>query len=391
VYGSLLFSYFTAFNSWFYRTETTLAGITDGTATCRPYFQSCTDWLFLDTLPIGYTQPLLYMCFFGIMLLCVYAMYQGRWGRAHLLMLPLFIWHFLGVFVIASFDSNFEYYLFIFAFTLLCLPHKEFFLKVFLVLLYFLSTAVKIHETWILGTYFSTLQTGLPLFPDEFIPLFTNQLILMEMVGVWFLFSGSRRVRIAVLSYFVFFHLYSGLLVGYRYPSTVLPVLVILFGMFYTKHPIPTTRRSLVAWFMVGLIFFLQMVPVMISGDEKLTLEGNKYGVYMFEANHQCASFTRAEFSDGSFEEQRNVNVLARHRCDPYDRMVQIQRMYCSNPLIVRVAWTFDHSINGRPFYRIVDERNACDLRYDAFGRNLWIRDEKTALPVGLPLKNIYR
>ncbi len=84
--------------------------------------------------------------------------------------------------------------------------------------------------------------------------------------------------------------------------------------------------------------------------------------------------------------------ALARHRCDPYEEWFAIQQRCLRDTEVARIGWTLDHSINGGPFYRIVDEKDACALRYRALGHNEWIRPPEGGAPVvGYPVENIYR
>jgi len=394
VFGATLFSHFVAFNSWFYQRAMTVDTVLAHQHVCWPYFQNCGDFAFLRTLPEGYSQPFLYAFLFGTLLASFYFIYKRDWLRAHATLVPSFVWHTLGTFVLTgALSGNYEYYMFALTGILLFFPHKEFFLRLVLVLFYFLAGALKIHEGWILGTYFSAIKIGLPLFPDWSIPIWTNLVIFMEIVGAWFLFSKKWILQRLSLSFWTAFHLYSSLLVGFRYPSVVLPTLLILFGGPYRKTLIPCDRKSIVAWVLVGALIPLQFVSVAIPGDTKLTLEGNKYGLYMFEANHQCISQINMYDSEGvpqdtSYYESEN----ARNRCDPYSfwfRMQQECDVYSGSGMTV--AWTFDHSINGGPFLRIVDEKDVCALKYKAFGHNEWIKTEKDNPPViGYPVENIY-
>lgn len=392
VFGATLFSHFVAFNGWFYSHATTIDAALTGTHRCWPYFQSCGDWLFLRTLPEGYSQPLLYMLFFALMLTTVYCMYRRDWVLAHLTLMPAFMWHTLVSFVLTyELSGNYDYYLFAYSIVILFLPHKYFFLKLSLVLFYFLSTAAKIHEGWVLGTYFSALKTGLPLFPDWSIPVWTNLVIGMEMVGAWFLLGKAGWVQRSVFLFFVCFHLYSGLLVGYHYPATALPTLIILFGPFYTVTPVPLDRRALYGWIFIGLLGVAQLTPQLISGDEKLTMEGNRYGLYMFDANHQCVSRERVVFRDGTEVERSKESYSARKRCDPYVYWFVLKQRCLNDPRVARIEWQFDHSINGGPFYRIVEESDACALEYQPFKHNAWIKREfDAALIQGLPVENLY-
>lgn len=394
VFGATIFSYFIAFNSWVDSSALTIDAFHKATHTCWPYFQTCGEWLFLRTLPEGYSQTILYMGLFGFLILSVYFIYRKDWTLAHLALLPAFLWHTLGVFVLTySFSGNYEYYLFTFAFILLFLPHKEFFLKLSVVLLYFMSTVAKIHPTWVMGTYFSALKTGLPLFPDWSIPIFTNLVIFMEMVGAWFLLSRRWILQRAALVFFLIFHVYSGILVEYRYPATVLPTLLVLFGPMYRHTRIPLGWRSSLGFLFLGAYLFIQLGShFLIPGDEKLTMEGNKYGLYMFEANHQCISDARAIYDDGTERVQYLESASARNRCDPYRFWFRIKRACERDPHISSVSWTFDHSINGGPFLRIVDVSDACVLEYKAFVHNEWIKTEKdNPALIGYPLENVYQ
>ncbi|PIT91309.1 hypothetical protein COU17_00760 [Candidatus Kaiserbacteria bacterium CG10_big_fil_rev_8_21_14_0_10_49_17] len=393
VFGASLFSYFTTFSFWVSSTVLTADAVEKGYAVCRPYFQGCTDWLFLHGLPNGYSQTVLYMGLFGLMLIAVYLMYRKEWVLAHMSIVLMYLWHALATFILSGqLGGNYDYYLFVLTTILLFLPHKEFFLKLCFVLFYALSTVAKIHPAWVAGTYFSALQTGLPLFPDWSIPFWTNLVIFMEMVGAWFLLSRPGLVQRLVLVFFIAFHLYSGILVKYHYPSVVLPTLIILFGLFYRKTPIPFDRRSIAGWVLVGLLVCMQSLPLFIPGDEKLTLEGNKYGLYMFESNHQCISTARITFTDGSEQVIYNESANARARCEPYRYWFRLNAFCKRNAAHIQsAAWTFDHSINGGPFLRIVDTDELCALQYRPLTHNDWIKthsDEPEV--VGYPVENIY-
>ncbi len=391
-FGALILGYFVAFYSWMNDTATTIDAVARGTYVCWPYFQECAHLYFLRTLPDGYSQTFLYMVLFGVLIVAIYRMSERQWTLAHLTLMPIFIWHAFVIFFLSELMSgNYDYYLFIYALIILFLPHKEFFLKLALVMFYVLSTVAKLHETWVLGTYFSSLKTGLPLFPDWSIPAWTNLVIFMEMIGSWFLLSKNKVLQRGSFLFFAAFHLYSGILVQYRYPATVLPMLVILFGPWYRHTPAPFDRKSIGGWVLISLLFVVQFTPLSIEGDEKMTLEGNKYGLFMFEANHQCISSVRYVFEDGTLREEVVESEVARYRCDPYRYWFRLQNICKRNPAVSRIEWTFDHSINGHPFYRIVDERNACELTYRPFTHNAWIRTMEDSPPaIGRPVENTY-
>ena len=398
IFGAILLSYFITYFTWFRSNAFTVEALKYGNYSCWPYFQSCGKLYFLSNLPYGYSQATLYMIFFTLLVTSVYFIHKRDWGLAHLALMPVYIWHFIGVFILTDRHSaNYEYFLFFFASILLLIPYKEFFLKIILPLFYFIASTIKFHESWVLGTYFSSLKTGLPLFPDWSIPIWTNMVIFMQIIGSWLLLSRHILLQRIFLIFWIIFHIYSGILVGFRYPVTVLPILIVLFGPFYKPiKKIPLDRKSLAGWLIVVFIVSIQFVHYFIPGDMKLTMEGNKYGLYMFESNHQCINNIKIVTENGHVKEQKRIErASARVRCNPYRYWFMIKNKYCPKLQALypeyKIHWTLDHSINGGPFYRIVDDNDACSLEYRPFSKNPWIKTEQSAEIIGYPVENIYK
>jgi hypothetical protein len=424
-FGAVLLFFFLSFAMWIGSTQTTIQTAATGAPICWPYFQNCGDLYFLQSLPEGYSQSIFYMVLYAVILLIILCMWKGSWALAHMLLTLLFLWKAFVIFVLSYLIAGpYDYYHLAFSLILLFAPFKEFFLKILFVVLYFLSALTKVDSTWILGTYFTTLQTGLPLFPDSLTPLFTNLVMLMQMIGAWFLLSRNWFLQRASLIFFVVFHLYSGIFVYYHYPSVSLPLLLILFGPMYRYTPIPFTWRALGGWVIVASLFVFQAPPLFIEGDRRLTLEGNRYGMFMFEANHQCVATNRTyidvgdtsirethrEVTPGSpcggqtcvaaqhtyeedgflVREERRETGAAWNRCDPYVEWIRLKAR-CDNPAVEKVSLAFDHSINGGPFYRIVDEDDICGLTYKSFEHNAWIKLPPEAPIIGYPVKDEYR
>lgn len=390
--GVSAFAYFIVFASWVGRQTITARSLADLSYRCPPYFQNCEAFYFLNALPQGYSQTIWYMFIFGTLVFVGYALLKKKWLEASLALLIPYLWHAANTFFITEYArDNYEYYVFIFTSILLFFPHKEYFIKLSLVLFYVLSTFAKIHPAWITGSYFTNLQLGLPIFPNWSIPLMTNLVMLAEMIGAWFLLSKNPLFQRTALVFFITFHLYSGILVEYRYPATVLPMILAVFGPFYRWTPPPFTKRSLIGWGLVVFLVFMQLTPKMIPGDEKLTLEGNEYGLYMFDSNHQCVSEVVYHYVDDYESTDTNTSSLARNRCDPYRYWFLYNQICEKDPDIESISWTFDHSINGDDFLRIIDVEDVCSLEYKPFSRNEWIKTHADdPEPVGKPVKNIY-
>ncbi len=418
--ASLLYLFFT-FNNWAGNTSVTVEAAQQGRAVCWPYFQHCSDYFFLHMLPYGYSQTIFYMVLYGVMMLIVWAMWRQKWTTAHALYALLILWEMAVVYVF-SFQSAapYHYYHIILGLMLIFASHKEFFLKLSFVLMYFLSATTKIDSTWILGSYFTSLENGLPIFPGWSTPLLTNAVMFMQMIGSWFLISKRAALRHIAFVYFMFFHFYSGVFVLYEYPTVTLPTLAVLFGPMYRYTPIPFGRKTIVGWVILVIVCAVQALGFIAPGDRRITMEGNKFGMFMFEANHQCAvtitSYTDTKVSsstpgfapDGCSGQychtrstsKRTAGILARtdvyesgsswNRCYPYIWWSKLHLQCGLRPGLTRVALRIDHSINGGPFYRIVDEPDVCSLSYLPFGPNSWIKSPPEAPAIGLPVRNAY-
>lgn len=386
--GAILLGYLYSFADWQMSRATTVDALQSGNMLCWPFFQSCGELAFLKTLPVGYSQTTLFMVLFGFIVLGAYGLLARRMAIAHISILLLFLARLYFTSLNFGYNANYDYYHIFFSVIFLFFRQRRFFASVLVVLFYFLSTVAKIHPSWTWGGYFTALKTGLPIFPDGIEPILTNTVIFMEMVMAWFLFSKNKLLQRGVFAFFCFFHLYSGTLVGYHYPIVVMPALLIFFGpLFKPFETIPFGKRSIAGWSLVSTCCALQLSTLLFAGDIKLTFEGNFYGLYMFEANHQCRIVvTGKDERPVMYTETAN----ARWRCAPWIYLSGIQRRHCGKA-DEKLNFVIDHSINGGPFYRIVDEPDACALKFHPFERNSWVKDETSAPIQGRPLQNFYR
>lgn len=387
--GAVLLGFLATFNQWQASARTTVQAAARGDVSCWPFFQDCAGLAVFEQFPLGYSQMTAYMALFGLIMLAAYALLARRDVLAHACILVLFIAKIYFFLMLFLGSGNYDYYHNIFTFVFLFLPHKRFFASLAVAMFYVLSTVAKIHPAWTMGLYFTALQPGMAIFPKSIAPLMTNLVIFMEMIMAWFLFSRRKRLQQAVFWFFVIFHLYSGTIVGYHYPTIVMPTLLICFGpLFRPFNGIPLDRRSIIGWAMAALLWVGQLWQLVIPGDTKLTLEGNFYGLYMFEANHQCY----AEFKN---EEGRIIErfsyVRGRFRCDPYPFMLRAQQRFCKTPgEKPKISYYMIHSINGGPFYEVVNEKDVCSLRYKPFSRNAWIKAPPDAKIIGRARQNLY-
>ncbi|MBK7889883.1 MAG: hypothetical protein IPJ84_03270 [Bdellovibrionales bacterium] len=374
---AFLIGFWISFHEWIYLKHISLDSFARGDYACLPYFQNCGGLYFLTARPGGYTQSLFYAGLYSLIGLSAYFAIVKKWAEAHFVMIFLFIWKCLVLFVLTyQVTQNFEYFHLPFVFIFLFCSWKLFFLRRMFALLYALAAIVKFSSSWVTGSYFSSLSLGMPFFPDAFIPYATNFVILLESVGSWMLLSTNRKIRLWTLSTWLLFHVYSIALVGFRYPTHCIPILLGLFLPDVKTISPPFRLRSVTGWFVIIWILLINILPNLIEGNNKYTLEGRGFGFYMFDATHQCISNTTIFYKDGTVERKTTGNSEGMNRCDPYFTWFQLKNKCLRHAdTIDRIQWENLSSINGGPFYKIINEQNACLLEYSAFRHNKWILD----------------
>ena len=355
---------------------------------CWPHYPDCTELAILQKRPEGYTQYLLYAVLLSSLAMSAWLGIRRRWTLAVTCL--FFIVVAAGViefFVTSSLTANYYYWLFPISFGFLFSKDKAFVCQRVLVAQYLAAATLKLNDGWLLGTYFTSLDTGLPLIPGKAIPLATLSVIAMETAGAVSLLSSRRPVWQSSLFLLVAFHLYSTLFVGLTYPIVCLSVLLATFAF----GPVQATLKKFppILAFLAIALTLSTVMPFFQAGDRRMTLENNKYRFYMFEANHQCRSQITVYSHTGQPTVRRDYRTdSARRRCAPWAYLQNIQRTYCHDAQTV--VWKLDHSINGGPFFRIVDVDDACITEYKFIGDNPWIRNENDAEQVGWPLQNNY-
>jgi hypothetical protein len=389
LYYVVSFSFFVTFYGWIERNFVSISAHLSGTNICPPYFPSCGEYYFIEALPLGYSQSAFYVFLFLLLCFGVYSAYRKHWADAHLALLVCLVWKIIVAFFLTyGTAGNFDYYDTILAIVLLLLREKEYFARVIFVFLYVLASSIKIDAGWIFGNYFNSLYTGAPIFDSPYIlPIFTNFLIIMQIGGAWLLLSNNKILQRSAFIYFFLFHLYSGIIVNYRYISTSIPALFVLFSEHKPFRIQKISRTTIAGYALMAILLCGQLTGIILPGDQKKTLEGNYYGLYMFEANHQCISTTNAYISGASepIQSKRESHV-ANNRCDPYRYWFALKTRCERDVRIEKIAWTFDHSVNGGAYERIVDVEDACALIYHSFQHNDWILVDDEATTLDIPV-----
>ena len=366
-----------SFNYFFSNVFLTRAAVDANKVVCPPYFKDCLFAYVLDAPPQGYSQNILFMIIGTFIFVALFFLYKKNFTYfSWFISVPLFFKIALIYFLTYLIPGNFHVFGIFFGLILLFSLYKIFFLRLLIVAFYLCASVVKIHEGYVTGTVFSSLALGAPIVPDTLLPYVGVGFFLMCSILPLFLLSTIAKVRLTALALLTIFHLYSITMVGFRYPILLLPILWLLF--YFEEEKIVFQKQYLkdyVGVLIISLMVFLQFVPLFIQGDERLTGEGYRYGYYMYDGNHQCVSTKKVFFNNGETKDIVWENTKAMYACDPYEEWYKIQR-WCDPKNVSKIAWTYDHSLNGALYRRIVNVENACGLLYHPFSHNAWINEQ---------------
>lgn len=190
--------------------------------------------------------------------------------------------------------ANFHHVHLILALLFLFSTRKLFFFRIGLWLTYWLAAFAKLTPSWLYGEYFRSVPPGLPFFPgwDAAIIILALYVLVMELLGPFCWLTSNRWLRHWMLASLLFFHFYSGLIVGFWYTSLMLPVVVgALWGWNqplqadYAYQP-----RHLWLWLYVVVQVLGGLYNFVIPGDVRLTAEGRYLGLFMFDANRRVVA-----------------------------------------------------------------------------------------------------
>ncbi|MFN7904151.1 MAG: hypothetical protein ACK5P5_03115 [Pseudobdellovibrionaceae bacterium] len=249
-------------------------------------------------------------------------------------------------------------------------------------LCYFLSAFVKFTDGWIAGTYFSSLQMGMPLVHNNLIPAFTHFVILAEIFMGFALLSAKWR-KISFLLW-ILFHLYSTILVGFFYPVRCLVMLTALFyaDLHTNKDIIPRINFKTILFFI--LIVAMQTMPVFFQENPQMTLRTEGYGFSMIDANYQCSmTIKNVDLNHQLIYQKKSKS--ARGRCGAKRAWDTIQHQ-CSKHPKSNLFVELDLSLNGEPFRKVIQGDKACEWSFPFWGTIPWFNENGPV--VGYPNYN---
>ena len=309
--GVLLYYYHMTFFDW-WRSASALSTKGTESANFVPSFllENCRWSIFLS-----HEQTKVYLYSLGMLsLLALFSLFYERRPTFGLLALA-----FLGCNKLYFYLSDLRLFanfhhlhlIYTLAFLLAPAPHKLFFFRVTLITSYLMSGVIKLTPSWLWGEYFNSVPGKLPLLPqnEALVRLAQQGIIALELLLIWGWLSPRRWLRMTTWYIFLFFHLYSGLLVGFKYTSLMMPLVVACFLDFDqpVQYGYRWQRQHLPIWLLQALLLWGSIWHFLLPGDTRLTHEGKYFGVFMFDAN-RAVEF-RCEVTKGT---ERFVFVLQR-------------------------------------------------------------------------------
>ncbi len=275
----------------------------------------------------------------------------------------------------------------------LFVPNKRVVLRYLLVAFYVWASTLKYNAEWLSGEALYGDPLGVP---RSLIPASCAYVVLLESFLVWGVLSRVRWVYWGSLLQLVLFHIVSWPVVGWFYPVLMFVLLAIFpLGRMY---PHPSEPQSLLGSLLTGrqprstyvfLAFFsmLQLIPVAMPGDEKVTGEGRLFSLHMFDARVVCHGAITLRFKNGTTQALPiPMTGLATPRilCDPavnFSRAVRSCAEHHNDPnfldLDVFYSARRSHETVERP---LMDVTQFCSrhLSYDVWRPNGWIlKDEQ--------------
>lgn len=388
VFWALLIGFFISFIYWAPDKTITIESVEAGLHTCLPYFQNCSDWIFLRTYT-GLTPQLLYAILTLSLIGSALLAFSKRWTMAHMFLWPAAIWKvFYLAFIAGKAGTDYEYFHLPILFVFLFSSNKLYFSRVIFALVYLATATAKFDSSWIAGSYFFSLRHGLPLFSDSWIPFITNGVILFEIFSPFALLSKNKQAKTAALVAWIIFHAYSVQIVDFRYPLHCLTMLIALFWETPQAKEIKFNPGQVWSYAIMATFFLLTITPNFIPGDPRYNLKSMKLGVHMFDANHQCSSLLEVVTKNQGTRSIASSSKSAMKRCAPFPIWFRAKQL-CARENTDRVSWRFLTSVNGGPFYEAVNSENICSTEYKVFAQNTWFKEPKDGAPIaGYPKKN---
>ena len=384
IYGAFVaFGYFLCSLSWRpMHIAARMASPSDGY--CWPFFENCFAYR-----PFTAEQVHLIIIIYGLIALIGVPLFFSRKHCA------LAYWWLIFVTVLKtliyvqdySLRMNQHYMLYFITLVYLFLPYKRQLLRITLVMFYVWASTLKFNTEWLSGQAMTARPLGVPW---RLLPASCVYTVILESVIVWGVLSANRRIFWAALSQLFLFHIASWTVVGYFYPTLMFALLSIfpLTALISSSAEPASLLKSLFtgrepAVIYLYIFFFsgLQLIPVIIPGDEKITGEGRLFALHMIDAKVKCQGATTLKFKDKTSQKifiplEKSIK---RTQCEPAMNFSIAKRscyLYRDDPNFEGLDITYEARRSTEKTMRpLVDIKDFCrqDLSYHMLQPNDWI------------------
>lgn len=284
----------------------------------------------------------------------------------------------------------------------IALPGRRDAVRLMLIAFYFGAGLLKLDAEWISG---AALYAPLWFFDTPaLITAACIYVIVLELGVIWALISHHRVAFWLALGQLVIFHVFSWPIVGFFYPMLMFGLIAIfplchLLPMSAAEPASPsllrrfwTGRAAPAAYLAIALFAALQLLPVIIPGDEAITGEGRLAALHMFDARVECRSYVMVHH-DRRAPRQVSLNGRLSHRigCDPWVILSRAravcERIDSHEAKPSRVDLRHFAGRATEPMRTVVRIDDLCGQRvpYAPFARNAWIALDGEPWPPSVP------
>jgi outer membrane protein assembly factor BamB len=260
-------------------------------------------------------------------------------------------------------------------FGFLFLPNKKSTLAILTVLFYFWAGTLKLNLEWMSGS--ALLRQ--PLIHETVMSFLLGGVIVLELCGSWFLLYRSSAIFWSAFAGFVFFHLFSILVVGFYYPSQMFCFLMLfVLARLIPGSEIQPDKLSKSGIAFLALFSFLQIIPWAHTGDTALTSNGRVVSLNMLDVMPQCQPLAYVR-SEGQTIEVNLLDATSAPRiaCDPVFYRAKLKNLCRSFNPGTRVDFVLASKRQTDTAYsNIASVTDVCsqELSYSLLGFNPWLR-----------------
>jgi hypothetical protein len=295
-----------------------------------------------------------------------YSLFKSKFLEMYLSILAIYVLFYAPFFILLRYNGSYlhfpDFYLFLILFAFLFIRGQRFlYLQLFFVLSYFLSSISKIgSDSWIVGSF------DFPLLNNLITPIGTNIVILSQIFLCWYLISNNSLKRKIAFIFFELFHLYTCLEIGYVFFMVTSPFIFILFYENFKEFKVGDLYKSYLGIIFVFFLFLSNLIRLIIPGDDFLTFEGAYLGFNMFHHDFTCNIHfqnkdLKIENRSRDYSDCANGRILENLKKNCIDDQKRSLKIILTNKF---------------ESYQTVNQQNYCNLEYNIFSRNEWIKPE---------------